>query len=97
VIDLHVRKDIERSDLRAEKLERRPILVFLELLSQGIRIGEDLQPLFFGRGELRLSQAGALDQEPRCQDHDQDAANSTINALHRSFAFCWSASARKPQ
>ena len=49
VIRLHVGKHVERGDLRPEELERRPVLVLLELLSERIGIGQDLQPLFLGR------------------------------------------------
>ena len=52
VIRLHVRQDVERGDLRAEKLERRPVLFLLELLPDRIGIGQNLQTLLFTRGEL---------------------------------------------
>ena len=45
VVWFQVRQHVERSDLRPEELVPRPRGVLLELLLEGLGIGQDLQPL----------------------------------------------------
>ena len=72
VICLHIRQHVERGDPRPEKLEGRPVLVFLEFLLDRLGIGQNLQSLFFrlreaGPGPERWSRATPTPSRKRSQ------------------------------
>ena len=96
MIRLHVGKNVERCDLRAEELERRPVLFFLELFLKRIGIGQDLQPLFFGRRELRPRlPAPGKQQPPRHEYRSRRGDTDVVNHIHNVGRFLFASDRSK--
>ena len=82
---LDERQHIQWRHLRPEELERRPGMLFLQLLLDGIGIAENLKPLLIRRRELRHRRPGSR-RAPDPDQNDQERPRSN-RCLHERFTF----------